>query len=285
MEEVYKYSGYSGTAAKTTVIVLLAIQVWFANHIINTFRLADTTTVFPGVFLILFSCYLPNFLFLSPFHFVNTITILILYLLFGTYNQPKSADQIFNAGLLAGISYLFFPPSVYLILIIFIALSILRSYQLKERIMVVIGFIIPPFWAGLYYFWQGQFNIFYEKQCTRLYILPNLSMPSPTPAAIILYLLFFSIVSILIFSYGKIPYRRMIQSRKRINILSWSLGILFVVLFFIPNRDNAVFLLLSMPLGLLTSLGVIGMKPKLAEIYHIILMLGLLVSHYLELFF
>jgi hypothetical protein len=77
----------------------------------------------------------------------------------------------------------------------------------------------------------------------------------------------------------------MIQSRKRINILSWSLGILFVVLFFIPNRDNAVFLLLSMPLGLLTSLGVIGMKPKLAEIYHIILMLGLLVSHYLELFF
>jgi hypothetical protein len=284
MQVVDAQIGYHGTGARITVFILLAIQFFLANHIINSFRLADAATVFPGVFLILFSCYLPQFLFLSSFHFVNTLSILIFYLLFGTYNQPKSADHLFNAGLLAGISYLFFPPSLFLIPIIFIALSILRPYQIKERIMVLIGFVIPLCWAGLYYFWQDQWPIFYQKQFTHLFGIPRLGTQALEYVSILLYLIFISILLFLIFSYDKIAYRRAIQSRKRINIMYWSSGIIFAFIFFIPGQGNALYLLLSMPLGLLTALGFIGMNPKLAEIFHFILILGLLVSHYLGLF-
>jgi uncharacterized membrane protein YbhN (UPF0104 family) len=265
-------------------LLLLAIQVALGNQMVNRYRLADASTVFPGLFIILLSCYSPYFLFLSTFHFVNTLLILILYILLGTYNQPKSADHIFNAGLLTGIAFLFFPPTIYFILFIFIALSILRTYSVKERIMVVCGFTVPPFFAGIYYYWQNSFDLFYKLQFTGIFNIPTFTVTPFEYINLLLYFVFICLVLFLIFSYNKIAYRKIIQSRKRINIMYWILGITFMVLFILPKQGNDVYLLLSLPLGLLTSLGFISMKPNLAEIFHFVLILGLLVSHYVGLF-
>lgn len=284
MKEISHLIGHSGIGARFTVLLLLAIQVALGNQLVNKYRLADTSTVFPGLFIIMLSCYSPYFLFLSTFHFVNTLIILILYILLGTYNQPKSADHIFNAGLLAGISFLFFPPTMYLILVIFIALSILRTYSIKERLMVICGFVIPPFLAGVYYYWQNNFNLFYELQFTHIFNKPTFLVTPFEYLNLLLYFIFICLVLFLVFSYNKIAYRKIIQSRKRINIMYWILGITFVVLFILPKQGKDVYLLLSLPLGLLTSLGFISMQPKLAEIFHFVLILGLLVSHYVGLF-
>jgi len=284
MHEMSHLIGHSGIVARITVLILLAIQVALGNQIINKYRLAEASTVFPGIFIILLSCYSPYFLFLSTFHFVNTLTILILYILLGTYNQPKSADHIFNTGLLAGVSFLFFPPAIYLIVFIFIALSILRTYSIKERIMVIFGFLVPPFFAGIYYYWQDSFGLYYKLQFTGVFNIPTLQVTPFEYINLLLYFIFIFLVLFLIFSYNKIAYRKIIQSRKRINIMYWILGITFMLLFILPKQGNDVYLLLSLPLGLLTSLGFISMKPKLAEIFHFVLILGLLVSHYLGLF-
>jgi hypothetical protein len=284
MNEISHLTGHSGIWARTIVWVLLAVQVALGNQIVNKYRLAEATTVFPGLFIILLSCYSPYFLFLSTFHFVNTLLILILYILLGTYNQPKSADHIFNAGLLTGIAFLFFPPTIYFILFIFIALSILRTYSIKERIMVVCGFIVPPFFAGIYYYWQNSFDLFYKLQFTGIFNIPTFTVTPFEYKNLLLYFVFICLVLFLIFSYNKIAYRKIIQSRKRINIMYWILGITFMVLFILPKQGNDVYLLLSLPLGLLTSLGFISMKPNLAEIFHFVLILGLLVSHYVGLF-
>jgi hypothetical protein len=284
MNEISHLIGHSGIVARITVLLLLAIQVALGNQMVNRYRLADASTVFPGIFIILLSCYSPYFLFLTTFHFVNTLLILILYILLGTYNQPKSADHIFNAGLLTGISFLFFPPAIYFILFIFIALSILRTYSVKERIMVVCGFIVPPFFAGIYYYWQNSFDLFYKLQFTGIFNIPTFTVSPFEYINLLLYFVFICLVLFLIFSYNKIAYRKIIQSRKRINIMYWILGITFMVLFILPKQGNDVYLLLSLPLGLLTSLGFISMKPNLAEIFHFVLILGLLVSHYVGLF-
>ncbi|MDP4851755.1 MAG: DUF6427 family protein [Saprospiraceae bacterium] len=284
MNEISHLIGHSGIGARFTVLLLLAIQVALGNQLVNKYRLADTSTVFPGLFIIMLSCYSPYFLFLSTFHFVNTLTILILYILLGTYNQPKSADHIVNAGLLAGISFLFFPPTMYLILFIFIALSILRTYSIKERLMVICGFVIPPFLAGVYYYWQNNFDLFYKLQFTHIFNKPTFLVTPFEYLNLLLYFIFICLVLFLVFSYNKIAYRKIIQSRKRINIMYWILGITFVVLFILPKQGKDVYLLLSLPLGLLTSLGFISMQPKLAEIFHFVLILGLLVSHYVGLF-
>jgi len=284
MNEISNFIGHTSIWARITVLLLLAIQVAVGNQIINKYRLADATTVFPGLFIVLLSCYSPYFLFLSTFHFVNTLLILILYILLGTYNQPKSSDHIFNAGLLAGISFLLFPPTIYLILFIFIALSILRTYSFKERIIVVCGFIVPPFFAGIYYYWQNSFDLFYNLQFSRIFSKPNFLVTPVEYINLFLYFVFICLILFLAFSYNKIAYRRIIQSKKRVNIMYWILGITFCALFVIPKQGKDVYLLLSLPLGLLTSLGFISMKPKLAEIFHFVLILGLLVSHYVGLF-
>ena len=284
MQEINFYIGHSSIAARLIVILLLVIQYGLAINIINNHRLADYTTVFPGVFLILFSCLSPYFLFLSSLHFVNTFFIIILFILFSTYNQPKIADSLFNSGLIAGISFLFFPPTFYILPIIFVGLSILRSYSFKERMSVLLGFIIPSFWVGLYYFWQDKFDLFYKYQFTNLFGYPQFSIQNLSYVTILMYGIFIVLSFFLILSYDKIGYRRIIQSRKRINLIYWSLGIITLVLFFLPQQGQEVYLLLSLPLSLLTSLGFITMKPKLAEIFHFILILGLLVSHYLGLF-
>jgi len=284
MHEIESFLGHSGISARTTVIILLGIQYGFANYLINNYRLADSSTVIPGIFVILFSCYTPYFLFLSVYHFVNTLFIILLYILFGTYNQPKTADNLFNIGLLAGIAFLFFPPTIYLIAIIFIGLSILRTYQIKERIIILIGFLIPSFWAGLYYFWQGNINLFYQYQFAHFFGQPTLSLQNLSSVTVLIYLIFIVLLIFLIISYNKIGYRRVVQVRKRINILYWSLAIIIGVIFFLPQQGKEIYLLLSLPLGLLTSLGFIAMKPNLSEIFHFILILGLLISHYLGLF-
>jgi hypothetical protein len=284
MNEISNFIGHTSIGSRITVLLLLAIQVAVGNQIVNKYRLADATSVFPGLFIVLLSCYSPYFLFLSTFHFVNTLLILILNILLGTYNQPKSADHIFNAGLLAGISFLFFPPSIYLILVIFIALSILRTYIIKERIMVICGFIVPPFFAGIYYYWQNSFDLFYKLQFTDIFKTPTFLVTPFEYINLLLYFVFTCLVIFLIFSYNNIAYRKIIQSRKRINIMYWILGITFMVLLILPKQGKDVYLLLSLPIGLLTSLGFISMKPKLAEFFHFALILGLFVSHYVGLF-
>lgn len=284
MNEIGQFIGYSGIEARITVLLLMAIQFALGNQIVNKHRLADANTVFPGLFIVLLSCYSPYFLFLSTFHFVNTLLILILHILLGTYNQPKSSDHIFNAGFLAGISFLFFPPTIYLLLFIFIALSILRTYSIKERIMVLCGFVVPSFFAGIYYYWQNNFDLFYHLQFTHIFSKPNFQVIPVEYINLLIYFVFICLVLFLAFFYNKIAYRNIIQSRKRINIMYWILGITFASLFILPKQGKDVYLILSLPLGLLTSLGFISIKPKLAEIFHFVLILGLFVSHYVGLF-
>jgi hypothetical protein len=285
MKEVSSFLGHSDSTARVVVILLLSIQFGCANSIVNHYKLAETSTVFPGIFLILFSCYAPQFLFLSAFHFVNTIFIVILYILFNTYNQPKAADLLFNMGLLAGISFLFFPPTLYLIAIIFIGAGILRTYQLKERIIILIGFILPSFWVGLYYYWQGNLPVFFQYQFTHFFSRPQFALVNPGYISLVLYVVFAILFLYLILSYGNMVLRKNIQSRKRLNILFWSLGIILGVLFFLRLQGKEVYLLLVLPVSLLTSIGFESMNPKRAEIFHFILILGLLVSHYFTLFF
>ena len=67
MNEISHLIGHSGIGARITVLLLLAIQVALGNQIVNKYRLADASTVFPGIFIILLSCYSPYFLFLSTF--------------------------------------------------------------------------------------------------------------------------------------------------------------------------------------------------------------------------
>lgn len=80
---------------------------------------------------------------LHPLLIGNLFVIGGLYLMFSTYREDRSLSQIFDAGLLFSLAILFYQPLIVFIPVSFAAILILRSFRLKEWLLLICGMLLP----------------------------------------------------------------------------------------------------------------------------------------------
>lgn len=106
-------------------------------------EISDKQNLLPS-FLYLLFCGLLNIN--GAFHPMLAANLLIIggfYLLFSTYREELALSEVFDAGFLLSLATLIYTPAVIFIPIPFIALIILKSFKLREWLLILCGFATP----------------------------------------------------------------------------------------------------------------------------------------------
>jgi len=148
--------------------LFLLFQSFLMVRLNVKFILIRQRTFLPAlIFILLCSFYFPHLQF-SEYLFGSLGMLLILDLILGSYKQEPDSWKFFEAGLVLGVTTLFYARMIYFIPFIWIAQIILRPFSWREWILPLAGIFVPAFiLVSVRYLlgmdpWQA-WNIFYDN--------------------------------------------------------------------------------------------------------------------------
>lgn len=210
---------------------LIFLQAVLLTRFINTQRMMNKPTFFPGMAYMLITSLLPEWNYFSAPLMVNTILLFVLSGLFKIYNQPNVKGAIFNIGLSLGVASFLFFPTITFIAWILLALAVMRPFKLNEWILCIVGITTPFYFFTIYLFINDQWS--WQQ------LLPHFSIGMPSIKQSV-WLAGSAFLLVVPFFWGgyyvQDNLRRMlIQVRK-----GWSLLLLYLLgAIFIPFVNNS----------------------------------------------
>jgi hypothetical protein len=232
-EDIYHYivSGIGGSSQapiyfSIVAILLLFIQAFMINYIVNEYRMISRQTFLPAMAYLLVTSLLPEWNYLSSPMLASTLILWCFLRLFSLYSASRSMGPLFNIGLVMGISsYIYFPSASFLICIL-LGILILKPFRLNEIILFLLGALTPYYFFGIYLFLADKFSI--EN------FVPNVSVHVPEVKSSIYLAITTCLIAIPFVAGGFFVqshlHKMLIQVRK-----NWSIILLYLLLaFFVP---------------------------------------------------
>lgn len=222
------------SAASYSIIafILLYTQALMINYLVNEYRMITKATFLPAMAYMVITSLLPDWNYLSSPLLANTFIIWIFIYLFKIYNSTNARPQIYNIGLIAGVtSYIYFPSAAFAICVL-LGLMILKPFRLNEIVLFILGGITPYYFDAVYLFLFAEFKFsnFFPHISVKV---PDIKNSIWLAGSILLLTVPFLIGGY----YVQAHLRRMlIQVRK-----NWSILLIYLLLaFFIPfiNSDQ-----------------------------------------------
>ena len=277
-ELFYAGVGSTGLYANLLACLLIFLQALMVNMIVGQNRLANKITLFPGLFYILVASSLPEFLHLSPALIANTFYIIAVRELLSIYNKSSSTGNLFNAGLWIGVASLCYMSYLSFVFLGIIAINILIAFRLKAILTFLSGIFVPFFLSAVYFFLIDQLPDFWNS----IHLLSFSSEKYAAPNNWETYAklgFFFFLLLVTIFSYGSYTSKKDLRAQKQISILFWALvfsGLSILTPVTLPIEH---LLLTALPLGIFLALSFLSLKPMQAEMFHMLLLIGILFMH------
>jgi hypothetical protein len=154
--------------------LLLFTQAVTFNGLINGQKLFTSPNYLLALSYILISSIVPEWNVLSPALIINTILVWAWPYMVGLFNHPKPKNVLFNIGFgFALCSFVYF-PSIYLLVLLFIALFLFRPFYLTEWLIALLGILTPVYFLLVYFFvWDhwDQVNTIIRPQYFKLPVL------------------------------------------------------------------------------------------------------------------
>jgi len=281
---VYSLVGYAGFLPDAIAVGLLFFQAVLLNVVITKYRMASEISLFPGMVYILLCSLIPDMVHLSPVLMGNTFFILALFEIMQSYKKYSAAINTFNTGLWVAIGSLFYFSFIGFIIVGWIGLGIMRAFNLKEKFMLMIGFLFPYFIAFTYYYWNDSLDYFTGAQFSENFQFLDFTS-STTWEHYLKFGIILLLVVISIFSLNSYLKRKNIQVQKNVNVLFWGLLLGGLTTLFQANITIEHLLIISAPLGVFFSFNLINMSRSIAEITHLLFFVGVLLLQYQQLWF
>ena len=215
--------------------ILLYTQALMLNYMVNEYRMISKQTYLPAMAYMLITSLLPEWNYLSSPMLANTFIICMFIYLFSLYNAARARAQVYNIGLIAGISsYIFFPSTGFVICVL-LGLMILKPFRFNEMVLFILGWTTPYYFHGIYLFLTDKLSFanFFPHISVNI---PNIKSSIWLAASTLLLTLPFLLGGY----YVQTHIRKMlIQVRK-----NWSILLLYLLLaFFVPfiNSDSSFY--------------------------------------------
>jgi hypothetical protein len=144
---------FASSISQHTLALLLVFgqAVWF-NFIIKKYELIYRHTWMPALCFVLCNSLFIELNELTPQLFANIALIAGFNHLMGNYKNEFSNQHILETGLLFGLAFLIEFQVIYFVLLLFYALPVLRVFNMREMLLVLIGFLVPTYFLlGIYF--------------------------------------------------------------------------------------------------------------------------------------
>jgi hypothetical protein len=258
-------SSLIGTNPLPGLIFALAVLSVMAILMVNlntTLFFITQRTFLPGLIYILLSGLFPQYQLLNPAIFGAMFLMLAIRRIMDSYRITGTAYNFFDAGILISIGSLFYADLIWFGVLVIIGIALLRTGNLKEIAISVIGLITPYFLIFGFYYVLGKslkdllslldYNLFLkpsEYAFTRLMIVAVL----------------FTIVCILVSVLHLIPLMnsKKIKARKTFSLLIWVFVISVALYLIVPSVSIEMIWITAIPVSYFMTDYFVYVKKKL----------------------
>lgn len=124
-------------------ITLVSFHAIFLNIIFNRNEFYEKNIFLPSLIYATLMSSVPGIQFVTPLLIANTFIIVGLYFIYKIKRQEDAKKAVFMNSIMLGIASCFYPPYILFFIIPIAALIIIRPFQLKEYLLVLLGFLLP----------------------------------------------------------------------------------------------------------------------------------------------
>ena len=142
--------------------VLVFIQALIFNRVVNNHNLLSKPSFLPALMFISGTSLFMPFMVLSPALIGNFFIIWIIDKLLKLGKSANSITTVFDIGMIIALGTLIYFPFMAMMLMIFLALLLFRSFNWREWVAGLIGFITVFFFLGVFYYWKDNLSSFYQ---------------------------------------------------------------------------------------------------------------------------
>jgi len=222
--------------SKAIALSLLVINALLLSRLNMKFIVLKRRTYLPSfIFLLVASSFLPLQC-LNPVVFTSIFMLFAIEAIMGTFKKEGLAYEYFLASFLVSMGSLFYARGAYLMIIIWIGLSLFRNIRWREWIFTIIGFLLPYLFLFSWYYMTGQ-ELFPRWQEMIINFLPDHDFSHFNRY----YVLFYAFLALLIL----LASRKMISNyqslkiyvRKFYRLYFWIFAVTLIVYFSLYSRS------------------------------------------------
>jgi len=129
------------------------VSAFLINKLSNDHEFTERENYFPSLVYFLFISLNLSWYYLNPVILGNLFILLALRRLLRIYRVQNVTAKLYDAGLLLTLGVLVFPPLVVTILLIWMSLGQLRTFNLREWVVPLFGIATPLIYGAVYYWW------------------------------------------------------------------------------------------------------------------------------------
>lgn len=245
------YSNLTFLGNITLATLLIFLQAFLFNLIVNKHNLLGKQTYLPALLYVVFCSLLVPFLTLSLPLVCNFFILYIFNKLLQIYKQPDAIAPLFDIGLVIGIATIIYYPLVFLLFFGWACLIVLRPFYWREWLSSLIAFTTIQFFLAVYYYYHQNLGVFinmWQLFKTPINFLDNLNLNQfwvLAPIAIVLLLALFKVAANF--------FKSFVLVRKSFIILLFMTFALIASFYLSQNFSINHFILLAIPVSFLMS--------------------------------
>ena len=239
----------AGTSPLTGVIfsfTMMIVMVFLITYFNTSVFFINERSFLPALFFILICALFPECRVINPVLPGAFFLMLALMKIMNTYRISGTAFNFFDAGILISAGSFFYMNLIWFWLLVIIGIALLRTGNLKEIAISVLGLMTPYILIlGLYYvlgkdigvyMTDIRINLFGE---TRGYDFSRLTII----VLILLAMVFLVSLSFLLMQMNS----KKIKSRKTFFLLLWALAVALAAYFLLPSASVEMIYLTAIP--------------------------------------
>ncbi|HPT22292.1 MAG TPA: DUF6427 family protein [Bacteroidales bacterium] len=241
---------------------MAAVMSLIITHFNTTIFFINERTYLPALIYILFGGILPQYQLLNPVLPASFFLMMALMKVMSCYRKQGLAYSFFDAGLLIGTGSLFYADLIWYGLLLLIGIAILRTFNIGEIIISLLGLITPYIITfGLYYVMGKDIIALLSLVISNLFDKPETYVFSRMAIVSLAFACIIMIVSLIYLSM--LMSTKKIQSRKTFFLLMWVFLISLGIYFALPSATAGIIWLISIPASYFMTHYFVFVKKKL----------------------
>jgi hypothetical protein len=219
-------------------------------------------TFLPALFYALLGGLFPDHQILNPVLPAAVFLIMAIFRIMDGYHISGTAYNYFDAGILISTGSLFYANLIWFGVLVIIGIALLRTGNLKEIVISVLGLLTPYLITfGLYYVIGKDVGDLMKVLGDNLFSKPTYY---PFPALTVVTLVFCSaLIFISLVKLFQQMNNKKIKSRKTFSLMIWTLIISLIVYFALPSASIEIIWLTSIPVSYFLTHYFVFVKKKL----------------------
>jgi hypothetical protein len=144
------------------LFALITYEAIYLNLMLNKHEVLYKNTFLPSLIFAILISSTPLLMQFHPVHLVNLLLLIILNRLFSLFKSSSPVSALFDSAFLSGIIALIYFPGFIIFPFLLITLIILRPFNIKEWLIMLIGICLPFFFISVFYFWKQSLGGFWK---------------------------------------------------------------------------------------------------------------------------